>query len=57
MDSDGIPLAFSIHSGNTNEQMTLQPLEKKILDDFSLAKFVVFTDAGISSMITVRSIT
>jgi len=49
MDGDGIPLAFSIHSGNTNEQQTLQPLEKKILEDFSLAKFVVCTDAGLSS--------
>lgn len=49
MDGDGIPLAFSIHNGNTNEQLTLQPLEQKILDDFSLAKFVVCTDAGLSS--------
>ncbi len=49
MDGDGIPLAFSIHSGNTNEQLTLQPLEQKILNDFSLAKFVVCTDAGLSS--------
>lgn len=49
MDGDGIPLAFSIHSGNTNEQLTLQPLEKKIIEDFSLAKFVVCTDAGLSS--------
>ena len=49
MDGDGIPLAFSIHSGNTNEQLTLQPLEKRILKDFSLSKFVVCTDAGLSS--------
>ncbi|NCB85765.1 MAG: IS1634 family transposase [Bacteroidia bacterium] len=49
MDGDGIPLAFSIHSGNTNEQQTLQPLEKQILKDFSLSKFVVCTDAGLSS--------
>lgn len=49
MDGDGIPLAFSIHSGNTNEQLTLQPLERKILSDFSLAKFIVCTDAGLSS--------
>ena len=27
MDGDGIPLAFSIHPGNTNEQVTLKPLE------------------------------
>ena len=49
MDGDGIPLAFSIHSSNTNEQTTLKPLEEKILKDFELAKFVVCTDAGLSS--------
>lgn len=49
MDGDGIPLAFSIHSGNTNEQVTLKPLEEKILKDFELSKFIVCTDAGLSS--------
>jgi len=49
MDGEGLPLAFSIHEGNTNEQTTLKPLEKKILTDFELSKFVVCTDAGLSS--------
>lgn len=49
MDSDGIPLAFSINRGNMNEQLTLKPLEKKILSDFELSKFIVCTDAGLSS--------
>jgi len=49
MDGDGIPLAFSINSGNTNEQTTLKPLEQKILDDFKLSKFIVCTDAGLAS--------
>ena len=49
MDGDGIPLAFSINDGNTNEQTTLKPLEEKILNDFKLSKFVVCTDAGLSS--------
>ena len=49
MDGDGLPLAFSINKGNTNEQTTLKPLEKKILSDFELSKFVVCTDAGLSS--------
>jgi len=49
MDGDGIPLAFSVHSGNTNEQTTLKPLEEKILKDFNLSKFIVCTDAGLSS--------
>lgn len=50
MDGDGIPLAFCIHSGNTNEQTTLKPLEKTIMDDFRLSRFVVCTDAGLSSI-------
>lgn len=49
MDGDGIPLAFCIHSGNTNEQVTLKPLEKQILADFNHSKFIVCTDAGLSS--------
>jgi transposase len=50
MDGDGIPLAFSLNSGNTNEQVTLKPLEEKILTDFKLSKFVVCTDAGLASV-------
>ena len=49
MDGDGIPLAFNITSGNTNEQTTLTPTEKKILNDFKLSKFIVCTDAGLAS--------
>ncbi|WP_196607493.1 IS1634 family transposase [Pectinatus frisingensis] len=49
MDGDGIPLAFNINKGNTNEQVTLTPLEEKILKDFEISKFVVCTDAGLAS--------
>ena len=49
MDGDGIPLAFNINAGNTNEQQTLTPLEKIIMKDFELSKFVVCTDAGLAS--------
>ena len=49
MDGDGIPLAFDITPGNTNEQTTLKPLEQKIIDDFNTSKFVVCTDAGLAS--------
>jgi transposase len=49
MDGNGIPLAFSISKGNTNEQLTLKPLEKKILSDFNVSRFVVCTDAGLAS--------
>jgi len=50
IDGDGIPLAFTITDGNTNEQITLKPLEKQIIDDFGHSKFVVCTDAGLSSV-------
>lgn len=49
MDGNGIPLAFSITEGNKNEQLTLRPLEEKILSDFRLSKFIVCTDAGLAS--------
>lgn len=49
MDGDGLPLAFDITSGNTNEQTTLKPLEQKIIKDFQTSKFVVCTDAGLAS--------
>lgn len=49
MDGNGMPLSFGMTPGNTNEQITLKPLEKKILSDFGLSKFIVCTDAGLSS--------
>lgn len=49
IDSDGIPLSMCIHPGNTNEQVTLKPLEEKIISDFHMSKFVVCTDAGLAS--------
>lgn len=49
LDGDGIPLAFNINPGNTNEQITFQPLEKQIINDFNNASFVVCTDAGLAS--------
>lgn len=50
MDGNGIPLAFDITPGNTNEQGTMKPLEQRILKDFDISKFVICTDAGLSSM-------
>lgn len=49
MDSDGIPLSFSLFDGNLNEQPSMKPLEKKIISDYGVEKFIVCTDAGLSS--------
>lgn len=49
LDGSGIPLAFDIAPGNTSEQKMLRPLEQQILKDFEVSKFIVCTDAGLSS--------
>lgn len=49
MDGDGIPLAFSLFPGNSNEQTSLKPLEKKVLNEFGCQKFVYCSDAGLGS--------
>ena len=49
MDKSGIPLAFCINKGNRNEQLSLKPLEQQIMRDFELSKFIICTDAGLSS--------
>lgn len=49
MDTDGIPLAFSLFDGNQNEQPSMSPLEQKIIKDFDTSDFIVCTDAGLSS--------
>jgi len=49
MDMDGFPLAFCINPGNTNEQITLKPLEQRINDEFHIGKLIVCTDCGLSS--------
>lgn len=49
IDGNGMPLAFSIFPGNENEQPSLIPLEKRIMDDFKLSKFIICTDAGLAA--------
>lgn len=40
---------FCIHLGNTNEQVTLKPLEQKLNDNFGISKLVVCTGCGLFS--------
>lgn len=49
MDAEGLPLAFNINPGNTNEQTTLRPLEKMIGERMNIEEFIMCTDAGLSS--------
>lgn len=49
MDADGIPLAFDIFAGNQNEQLTLKPLETKVIRDYNCSEFIFCSDAGLGS--------
>ena len=49
MDGDGVPLAFSLFPGNTNEQKSLKPLEQQVIQDFGCQKFIYCSDAGLGS--------
>ena len=49
IDQEGLPISMCINPGNTNEQITMKPLEEKMLQDFGMSEFVVCTDAGLSS--------
>lgn len=50
MDADGLPLAFCVNPGNMPETQTMQPLEEKLADNFSLSEFVACTDGGLGSV-------
>ena len=50
MDADGLPLAFDIYPGNRNEQLTLKPLETKVIRDFDCSEFIFCSDAGLGSV-------
>lgn len=49
MDADGIPLAFDIYPGNQNEQLTLRPIENRVIQDFNCSEFIFCSDAGLGS--------
>lgn len=49
IDKTGFPLAMCINPGNTNEQVTLVPTEKKIVEEMGVERIVVCTDGGLSS--------
>ena len=50
MDAEGIPLAFDMFPGNQNEQLTLKPLETKVIRDFNCSEFIFCSDAGLGSL-------
>lgn len=49
IDNTGFPIAMCINPGNTNEQTTLIPTEKNIVEGMGVERIVVCTDGGLSS--------
>lgn len=49
IDNSGMPVAMCVNPGNTNEQTTLIPTEKLIVEKMGVRKIVVCTDGGLSS--------
>lgn len=49
VDNTGFPLAMCVNPGNTNEQVTLIPTEKAIVEQMGIERIVVCTDGGLSS--------
>ena len=49
MDLTGLPIAIIVTSGSRNEQMTMVPIEKKVLQGYGIHDFIICTDSGLSS--------
>lgn len=54
MDAEGLPLAFRVFEGNSNEQTSLIPLERRIVSEYGIKGCIICTDAGLSSIVNKR---
>ncbi len=52
IDGNGIPLAQTVYHGNMNEQLSTLPLEKTIVKQFGVSKFIYCSDSGLGSLNT-----
>lgn len=48
-DKNGIPIAYSIQPGNTNEQTTVRPIESRIVNQYKTSNFIYCADGGLNS--------
>ncbi len=48
-DANGIPIAYDLNPGNTNEQITAKPIEKRIINDYKTSEFIYCADGGLNS--------
>lgn len=48
-DKNGIPISYAINPGNTNEQITAIPLEKRMIAEYNHSRFIYCSDGGLGS--------
>ena len=49
IDSNGIPIAYRLFSGNETDQTTLRPALEKTIDKMDFGKIIIVTDGGLNS--------
>ena len=49
VDANGVPVSYCLSPGNTSEQVTAVPLEKRMAADYGQAKFIYCSDGGLGS--------
>jgi transposase len=49
IDRNGIPIAYKLFSGNTNDKVTLLPVLEEMKSKYNLGKVIVIADKGLNS--------
>ena len=49
MDTNGIPITYDLHSGNTNDCLTYRPTFSRMKKEFDLGKVIVVADKGMNT--------
>jgi transposase len=49
MDAQGLPIAYRLYPGNTNDTLTLRPILKELKLNYNMGRVIVVADKGINS--------
>lgn len=49
IDSNGIPISYELFPGNTNDFKTLEPIMRKLKEDYGIKKVIITADRGLNS--------
>jgi transposase len=50
IDDNGLPIAYKLFPGNTNDQSTLRPAIEKIINNMNFGRIIVVADGGLNSV-------